>query len=102
MTFQYIGNDRYKITLDRIPARSIRLSSDEIDELCEENPEVQQLKADKAQLQKYYDDVLGDIEEQLGLFRKAEELIKNIKNDTVRSEIEDILEDIQNQVSGHI
>ena len=60
------------------------------------------LKADKAQLQEYYDDVLSDIEEQLGLFREAEELIKNIKNDTVRSEIEDILEDIQNQVSGHI
>jgi len=105
MTFQYIGNDRYKIYLDRIPSRSIRLSIDEINEIneiAENNPTVIQQKDDIEKLQIYYDDVLGDIEEQLGLFREAEELIKNIKNDTVRSEIADILEALQNQVSGHI
>lgn len=102
MKFEYIGGDRYKIYLDRIPARSIRLHVDEIAELCENNKAFIELQDNSYKLQEYYDDILGDIEEQLGLFREAEELVKNIKNEKVRIEIEDILEALQNQVSGHI
>jgi len=102
MTFQLIGNDRYKIYLDRIPVRSIRLSNSEIKEISEFNLEYIEALEEQNKVQEYYDDVLGDIEEQAEFIREAEELMSNIKNSKVREQMEDIIESIASAVSGHI
>jgi len=94
MTFQHIGNDRYKIYLDRVPSRSIRLSISEINEISEFNPEYIEALEEQSKTQEYYDDVLGDIEEQCAVIRELQEEVSNIKDDDIRTKLEAIIADL--------
>ena len=63
MLFQYLGNDRYKIHLDRIPVRSIRVSGIELNDMADGSPIVSELRENIKTLQWDYDDILGDVKE---------------------------------------
>lgn len=98
MTFQYIGNDRYKIYLDRVPARSIRLHVDEINEIAEGCEVLEEAKEDLEILQDEHNDVLQDIKD---LSKRIEYYLKLDSTQDIE-DITEMLKDIKETISEHL